>query len=349
MITPSSSLHESTSKLEEDHELLYPRRGSGGGAGGGAGHGGGRGGGGSRNRNGTSPTTTVPPGTYPGQPVFSLVPRSALPFQLNGKGLHAVPFGDGTKRAWKGYFAKSHPFEGRECGGGSRGVVYGNTVYGSGYPGETERGVEGRGFPFFFYPLTFPAATGPAYLYREAEYGTADDPSRPGGPLFQFSVYPQVTYQSTPPYKFHIVADNTTAQFLNVAISYSCTQYNASPGGITITTPVPYMKNSSNSSDYLPSPEDVVQFYRASSVALFLEGYNNTELVFNPTSTSLALAPQVLAPNISRNFVDCVNHTIGMSVPLVGGALVARGAPNGVYAGAMLAVLIWVSLGSWVL
>ena len=44
--------------------------------------------------------------------------------------------------------------------------------YGSGYPGQQQCNVDGRGFPFVFWPVVFTAPTigdGPSYLYREAE------------------------------------------------------------------------------------------------------------------------------------------------------------------------------------
>ena len=40
-------------------------------------------------------------------------------------------------------------------------------IYGSGYPGVEGRGVAGRGFPFYFWPLSF-GTDGPiAYLYND--------------------------------------------------------------------------------------------------------------------------------------------------------------------------------------
>lgn len=44
--------------------------------------------------------------------------------------------------------------------------------YGSGYPGYQHRGVDGRGFPFVFWPVVFTAPAiggGASYLYREVE------------------------------------------------------------------------------------------------------------------------------------------------------------------------------------
>jgi hypothetical protein len=66
-----------------------------------------------------------------------------------------------------------------------------------------------------------------------------------------------------------------------------------------------------------------VQYYRASSVALTLDGYNNTG----------ALAPEgtpdtPLPTNIDTSLLDCLNQTIGLAVPLIDGAVFQLAAPN---------------------
>lgn len=112
MISPVSTLHGSTTQIDSNPQL-YGRRSAGSGDG-------------SNPQNSTSlPTATLaaPSGISPGQPS---VPRKAVPFKINGKELNAIPFGDGTKRTWNNYFENSHPFGGRECGGGIRDSVYGN-------------------------------------------------------------------------------------------------------------------------------------------------------------------------------------------------------------------------------
>jgi len=43
-------------------------------------------------------------------------------------------------------------------------------MYGSGYPGlGSQRGVDGLGFPFTFYPVVYHPGKGPDYLYRGSE------------------------------------------------------------------------------------------------------------------------------------------------------------------------------------
>ena len=63
-------------------------------------------------------------------------------------------------------------------------------------------------------------------------------------------------------------------------------------------------------------PQDAVQYYRASSVVLLLEGYNNTDALL---ATGSGLVPPIPAI-VSPYFLRCVNETIGTTVPLVGRA-----------------------------
>jgi hypothetical protein len=105
------------------------------------------------------------------------------------------------------------------------------------------------------------------------------------------------------------MADNSTALFLQTTIQNTCR--NATNFDVSSSTAV----NSSQAS--YSRPEQAIQYYRASSVVLTLDGYNNTvALGVNPSA-----APIPLPSNIDSNLVNCVNQTIGTSVPLIGSAL----------------------------
>ncbi|KAJ7508073.1 hypothetical protein B0H11DRAFT_2308278, partial [Mycena galericulata] len=54
-------------------------------------------------------------------------------------------------------------------------------------------------------------------------------------------------------------------------------------------------------------PEQVLQYYRASSVALTPDGYNNTT-VFAPENST---ANTPLPAGTDANLLDCLNQTIG--------------------------------------
>ena len=59
-----------------------------------------------------------------------------------------------------------------------------------------------------------------------------------------------------------------------------------------------------------PKPEEVIQYYRASSIALTLDGYNDT-FALNQSSTETPLPGW-----IDQNLLQCVNATIGRSALL---------------------------------
>lgn len=111
---------------------------------------------------------------------------------------------------------------------------------------------------------------------------------------------PDLTTSTT----LHILADNSTVISLIQSIAANCTLGNTSA---IVAVPL-------NSSDLTsPRPEQAIQYYRASSVVLTLDGYNNTAALSDDRSI-----PDVpLPPWADQTFVNCVNQTIGTAVPLV--------------------------------
>ncbi|KAJ7302336.1 hypothetical protein DFH08DRAFT_74072 [Mycena albidolilacea] len=197
-------------------------------------------------------------------------------------------------------------FGGRTAGGATRNSVYGSRSYGSGYPGYYGRGVANLGFPFWFWPVAWGSGIGyganSAYLHTD-EYGQPDNSSRPGGPLAMAAFQSNSTGTT-----FRLVADNNTVADLMTDITTNCSQF-LTAASINATLPTPF----SNASG---APEQVVQYYRASSVALTLDGYNNTA-VFAPENST---ADTPLPTGIDTNLLGCLNATIGIAVPLVDGA-----------------------------
>jgi len=63
-----------------------------------------------------------------------------------------------------------------------------------------------------------------------------------------------------------------------------------------------------------PRPEQAIQYYRASSVALTLNGYNNSAVYTDGPAED---AP--LPAGIDVEMISCINNTIGGRVPLVEG------------------------------
>ncbi|ESK96190.1 hypothetical protein Moror_7180, partial [Moniliophthora roreri MCA 2997] len=189
--------------------------------------------------------------------------------------------------------------------------------YGSSYPGITGHRVAGRGFPFYFWPVTWSGAAGvggAAYLH-DREYGNPDNSSRPGGPMMTAQFVFNLTVTTS---TFYLVADNTTVVELIQDIRERCASQNLNSNSSSMT-PMAYNNMDPNS----PKPESVIQYYQASSFALMLSGYNNTA-VFKAEGTPDTPLPS----NINNTLKDCLNQTIGEAVPLIGAADACWLAPN---------------------
>jgi len=127
---------------------------------------------------------------------------------------------------------------------------------------------------------------------------------------------------------FRIVADNTTVSSLLVNIVANCSSDITSPSTIT-----PSAFNDSLAS---PKPEQTVQYYRASTVALTLDGYNNTGgLEANGTPDT------PLPTNIDTYLLNCLNTTIGEAVPLISSAGLQWTVPSSIGLISFTWVLLW--------
>lgn len=108
---------------------------------------------------------------------------------------------------------------------------------------------------------------------------------------------------------FYLVTDTDTANSMVTILQQNCSSVLSSA---VSNTPAAYNVTDPNS----PKPEEVVQYYRASSAALMLEGYNNTSQLSDDT----ALPDTPLPTNIDTTLLTCLNETIGAALPLVDGA-----------------------------
>ncbi|KAI6138580.1 hypothetical protein BKA82DRAFT_4154451 [Pisolithus tinctorius] len=199
-------------------------------------------------------------------------------------------------------------FAGRSAGGGTRDEIFGSRTYGSGYPSITGRGVSGRGFPFWYWPVVWndTAAESQPYL-NGSEYGDAYNTSRFGGPLMEATF---ISNTSSPNTIFHVLSDNSTIVSLIHSIDANCSHYLSSSSS---SSPVAFNASSATA----PHPEQAIQYYRASSVVLTLDGYNNSVTFSNNTN----MTDSPLPSNIDTNLTVCLNQTIALAVPLVDGAL----------------------------
>ncbi|KAJ7065816.1 hypothetical protein C8F01DRAFT_1021086, partial [Mycena amicta] len=187
-------------------------------------------------------------------------------------------------------------FAGRVEGGGTRSQVWGTKAYGSGYPDHYTRGVDGRPFPFYFWPISWDSrplyGLDATYMHTD-EYGDSTNTSRPGGALVS------VTLQSNSS-TFHLIADHSSVAALIPFIAANCSSH--------LTPASPF-----NASESLLQPEQAVQYFRASSAVLTLDGYNNTA-AFAPENSAVDTP---LPAGADLVLLDCLNATIAQAVPLV--------------------------------
>jgi hypothetical protein len=149
------------------------------------------------------------------------------------------------------------------------------------------------------------------------QYGHPDNTSRPGGPL-EFALFHSENTSST----FMVVADKNTVSSLIGSVTANCSSYLSKDN--TSSSPTPYTNQST-----APVPQQAIQYYRASSVVLILEGYDSG--VLNGTQNlNASVAPVISLPNgTDTTLLTCLNDTIGSAVPLVDAGI--RTGPPAVY------------------
>jgi len=198
--------------------------------------------------------------------------------------------------------------------------------YGSGYPNATTEGVKGRDLPFFFYPISYGPypGYGPTFNY-DHEYGGPDNKHRPGGRLHFLIIQPPKSlvegpYPEIPPAVLYVISDEQTLKAIKSAIRWRCSRSDSSGWVLADKVRVSKPRNFKGPAEDPngPFPEQAVGYYRGSSVALSLVGYNNTAQITDYTlqdRTSLVDTP---LPSVADTaFFRCINTTIGQSTPLV--------------------------------
>lgn len=113
---------------------------------------------------------------------------------------------------------------------------------------------------------------------------------------------------------FRIIGDNASISAVYAVLVVNCSVANTSTAISTFTP----------SLTRYPLPEQIVQWYRASTFALSLDAYNNSASLLSnmpPSDAAPALplsSDTPLPSGLDMAFLQCVNATIGASVPLVG-------------------------------
>ena len=115
------------------------------------------------------------------------------------------------------------------------------------------------------------------------------------------------TYTSNSNHKttLHVIADSITIDTIcHHSVVRDCLGY--------IDTycewPSPFDPNS----QHAPKPDQAIQYYRASSVVLTLDGYHNSATF----SSNESVPDSPLPKRIDMNLLKCMNHTIGAAIPL---------------------------------
>ncbi|KAF8902853.1 hypothetical protein CPB85DRAFT_1226853 [Mucidula mucida] len=193
------------------------------------------------------------------------------------------------------------PFKGRTAGGGTRAQVGSgrSPTYGSGYSGVSGRGTAGRNFPFYYMPLVYESPD-LGYL-NPSEYGGPQNSNRPGGPM-KYATITGLKRKQT----LRVVSDASTVASLITDIRVGCGNkftMSVAPNGVK----GPF--------DYDPKvvrPESTIQYFRASSISLELDGYNNSAVFV--VKDGAANTP---FPVMDANLTGCVIKTINEAAPLV--------------------------------
>ncbi|KAG9121242.1 hypothetical protein FRC07_002885 [Ceratobasidium sp. 392] len=213
-------------------------------------------------------------------------------------------------------------FAGRSIGGASRGQIYGNRRYGSGYTYDgTSTSVKGRGFPFGYWPNFIPDVVHELGYLGYKEYGPASNNSRPGGGM-QYAV---VRWSKWPPEdpkasinnataSYYVVGDADSVEVVMDALVERCSVVNKTAKAIDNDDPAVH-------------DEQAVQYYRASSFMLALSSYNNTANLVSSGNKPPPDTDTPLPAGTDKVFLTCVNATIADSIPILGDGSAVDAAP----------------------
>jgi hypothetical protein len=131
------------------------------------------------------------------------------------------------------------------------------------------------------------------------QYGNVDNSTRSGGPLSS-AVFQSPSNNST----FRVMSDSETVASLVSDLSTACSsKFSTNPAPTSTLLDV-------NAKE--PRPEQAIQYYRASSIVLTLDNYNNSA-TSGPEGT-----PETSLPSgVDMTLLTCLNQTIGSAAPLV--------------------------------
>lgn len=142
--------------------------------------------------------------------------------------------------------------------------------------------------------------------------------TRPGGPLSTAVVQPLTSSNiNVTQNTYYLVGDESSVSMVLASLVSHC-------GILNSTVANTYINGTStfNGDTLVPHPEQMVQYYRASSFALALSVYNNSATLGSNAPASNSSAPPPLSedtpvpPGTNRTFLACLNSTIATNLPL---------------------------------
>lgn len=115
----------------------------------------------------------------------------------------------------------------------------------------------------------------------------------------------------------YVIADKSTLDAVKSAVKWACPRSDFSgwvfAEKVRVTKPKRFLGPYRDPK--APAPEQAVGYYRGSSAALLLAGYNNTAQNIDSSLQDLEDTPFPSVANTA--FFQCINSTIGESLPLV--------------------------------
>jgi hypothetical protein len=143
-----------------------------------------------------------------------------------------------------------------------------------------------------------------------------NDTERPGGEMTQYTLLPPSNVTDASANNFALLGDINSVDSVYQSLIVDC--------GVMDTL----------GSNFTVNPDQTAAYYRGSSFALLLDGYDNgqpniTDTDGNSTQVTTPLAP--LPSTVDTAYFNCLNTSIGNNVPLVDatsdGALSSKVAP----------------------
>lgn len=143
------------------------------------------------------------------------------------------------------------------------------------------------------------------------QYGSPAAKNRTGGPQHT-AEFRSLKGQST----FYVLSDKDTVNSLVKSVKKYCA---SSSKGLLDAKSIKKPQAYKGPDFGKPTPEEAIQYYRASSIGLYLDGYSNAATL----SANESVVDTPLPAGVDADLLSCLNSTIGAGAPLASAASVA--------------------------